>query len=149
MQYSNSITSLFVTCVAFPFFFQAALADERARASSGGCSKVPKGIAVVRSATACGGNPAVVLTGAWRGIFSAAFRWENGSELEDRSPFALENGSASSSPYKTQRRVRSSSGELLCYGNFVRDSRFPLPVQLTVKRSASPTLNRFCVRFSR
>ena len=113
------------------------------------CSKLPSGLAVVRSAVSCGGAPAVVLTGSWRGVFSAAFRWVNGSELADRSPFALEDGSASSSPYKAQRRIRNASGEVLCYGNFIRDTRFPLPVQLTIKRSAAPVLNRFCVRFSR
>jgi hypothetical protein len=147
MTYSKLFTSVVVTCAAFPFICQAALADDIAR--SGACSRLPKGIAVVRSATTCGGNPAVVLTGSWRGIFSAAFRWVNGSELADRSPFALGNGSASSSPYKTQRRIRSARGEVLCYGNFVGDSRFPLPVQLTIKRSAAPILNRFCVKFAR
>ncbi len=128
---------------------QTVLAENATRSTTGSCSKLPRGVAVVSSASACGGNPAVVLTGTWRGIFSAAFRWVNGSKLEDRSPFALGNGSASSSPYKTQRRLRSASGEVLCYGNFVRDSRFPLPVQLTIKRTVAPTLNRFCVRFSR
>ena len=126
-----------------------AQAENSTRASSGSCSKLPRGVAVVSSASACGGNPAVVLTGTWRGIFSAAFRWVNGSKLEDRSPFALGNGSAASSPYKTQRRLRSASGEVLCYGNFVKDTRFPLPVQLTIKRTVAPSLNRFCVRFRR
>jgi hypothetical protein len=113
------------------------------------CSRLPRGVSVVKAANVCGGAPAVVLTGTWRGIFSAAFRWRNGSKLEDRSPFALEDGSASSSPYKTQRRLRSASGEVLCYGNFVSDRRFPLPVQLTIKRTVAPTLNRFCVAFTR
>jgi hypothetical protein len=128
---------------------QVTYGDEATRSSTGSCSKLPRGIAVVRSAVSCGGNPGVVLTGTWRGIFSAAFRWVNGNSLEDRSPFALGDGSASSSPYKTQRRLRNANGELLCYGNFVRNSRFPLPVQLTVKRTVSPVLNRFCVRFTR
>jgi hypothetical protein len=91
----------------------------------------------------------VVLSGTWRNIFSAAFRWDNNGELEDRSPFALNNPSASSSPYKTQRVIRRSSKKTLCYGNFIRDTRFPLPVQLTVKRSPAPVLTRFCVGFWR
>lgn len=113
------------------------------------CSRLPKGVAVLSSARACGRRPAVVLTRRWRGIFSAAFRWRNGDHLEDRSPFALDDGSASSSPYKTQRRLRRRRGEVLCYGNFVRDRRFPLPEQLTIKRTVSPTLTRFCVNFTR
>ena len=140
---------VFALILSLATTFQTVRAEDINRSSAGSCGKLPRGIAVVSSAATCGGNPAVVLTGTWRGIFSAAFRWENGSKLEDRSPFALGNGSASSSPYKTQRRLRSASGEVLCYGNFVRDTRFPLPVQLTVKRTVAPTLNRFCVRFGR
>ena len=118
-------------------------------AYSQACRSLPRGIKVVASSKVCGNNPAVVLTGAWRNIFSAAFRWDNNGKLEDRSPYALDDSSASSSPYKTQRVVRRASRRTLCYGNFVRSMRFPLPVQLTVKRTAAPVLNRYCVNFSR
>jgi hypothetical protein len=113
------------------------------------CGTLPRGITVVASSKVCGGNPAVVLTGAWRNIFSAAFRWDNNGNLEDRSPYALEDSSAASSPYKTQRVVRRASKRTLCYGNFVRNTRFPLPIQLTIKRTTAPVLNRYCVGFSR
>ncbi len=113
------------------------------------CGSLPRGIKVFASSKVCGNNPAVALTGTWRNIFSAAFRWDNNGELEDRSPFALGDGSASSSPYKTQRVVRSGSQRILCYGSFIRNTRFPLPVQLTVKRTAAPVLNRYCVGFTR
>lgn len=118
-------------------------------AYSQSCSSLPERIKVLVSAKACGKNPAVVLTGTWRNIFSAAFRWDNNGELEDRSPFALGDGSASSSPYKTQRVVRRGSQKILCYGNFYRDTRFPLPVQLTIKRTPAPSLRRYCVTFWR
>jgi hypothetical protein len=113
------------------------------------CGALPRAIRVLPSASACGGNPAVVLSGIWRNIFSAAFRWDNNGTLEDRSPFALGDGSASSSPYKSQRSIRRASQRTLCYGNFIRDGRFPLPVQLTIKRTPAPVLNRYCVRFTR
>ncbi len=113
------------------------------------CGKAPKGVAVIASTSVCGNKPAVVLTGAWRSIFSAAFRWNNNGELEDRSPYALTDGSAASSPYKTQRKLQGISGDVLCYGNFYKDRKFPLPVQLTIKRTATSSLTRFCVKFTR
>lgn len=113
------------------------------------CRKLPREITVLSTSQACGGNPAVVLTGSWRTTFSAAFRWNNSGKLEDRSPFALNDGSAASSPYKKQREVRLRSGRVLCYGNFVRNTRFPLPTQLTIKRTVRPILDRFCVKFKR
>lgn len=113
------------------------------------CGKAPKGVAVLASTSVCGNKPAVVLTGTWRTIFSAAFRWNNNGELEDRSPYALTDGSASSSPYKTQRKLRGISGDVLCYGNFYKDRKFPLPIQLTIKRTASSSLTRICVKFTR
>jgi len=136
-------TSLLLSLIATLAIFHATPAYPQS------CGSLPRGIRVLPSASVCGGNPAVVLSGIWRNIFSAAFRWDNNGELEDRSPFALGDGSAASSPYKTQRVIRSSSQRTLCYGNFIRNSRFPLPIQLTVKRTAAPVLNRYCVSFTR
>jgi hypothetical protein len=135
--------SLVLSSIAFLLVLHATPAHSQA------CSSLPRGIKVLASTQECGNNPAVVLTGAWRSIFSAAFRWDNNGELEDRSPYALDDGSAASSPYKTQRVIRRASKRTLCYGNFVRNTRFPLPLQLTVKRTAAPVLNRYCVSFSR
>jgi hypothetical protein len=140
----DNIKTLILVITLITTFTSESFADQ--------CRKLPKTVRVVSSNTLCGGNPAVFLSGAWKNSFSAAFRWENennGGELEDRSPFALDNPSASSSPYKAQRRLRQAKRDVLCYGNFVRNSRFPIPVQLTIKRSVAPVLDRFCVNFTR
>ena len=134
-----------LTVITLIIVFTSIARDTQAQS----CGKAPKGVAVLASTSVCGNKPAVVLTGAWRSIFSAAFRWNNNGELEDRSPYALSYGSASSSPYKTQRKLRGISGDVLCYGNFFKDRKFPLPVQLTIKRTASSSLTRFCVKFTR
>ncbi len=119
------------------------------RSDNEDCSKLTRGIRVVQTSSSCGGRPAVVLSGSWQRSFSAAFRWQNGKELEDRSPYDLDNPSASSSPYKSQSRIRRTRRDILCYGNFLNDDDYPLPVQLTIKRSTAGVLDRFCVKFSR
>jgi hypothetical protein len=110
------------------------------------CRALPRAIQVLDRSPLCGGAPTVVLSGSWRRSFSAAFRWDDGSaDGQDRSPNALGNSSAASSPYKTQRRIRRGNRDFLCYGNFL--SGFPVPEQLTIKRTTAPRLDRFCVNF--
>lgn len=112
------------------------------------CSALPRGIKVQAKSAKCGRKPAVVLSGNWKNIFSAAFRWDDGTpEGQDRSPFALDDGSASSSPYKAQKRIRGKNQDILCFGSFVDSSRVPEPEQLTIKRTPAPRVNRFCVTF--
>ncbi len=114
------------------------------------CSKLPRGIQVLKKSAQCGKVPTVVLTGKFKNSFSAAFRWDDGSESgQDRSPFALNNESAASSPYKTQRRIKQRKADYLCYGRFLKRKGFPVPEQLTVKPSALPKVKRYCVSFSR
>lgn len=112
------------------------------------CKPLPRTVQVVYRSKACGNNPAVILSGPYKRAFSAAFRWDDGSsDGQDRHPSRLNDPSASSSPYKTQRRIRGSKQHVLCYGKFLTP-RLPAPEQLTIKRSASPKLDRFCVNFS-
>jgi hypothetical protein len=112
------------------------------------CTSLPSSIRVVRRSKECGALPTVVLRGSWRGAFSAAFRWDDGTaDGQDRNPNSLGNGSAASSPYKTKRRFRRGTQDVLCYGNFLNGA-FPVPEQLTIKRSVAPRLDRFCVDFS-
>jgi hypothetical protein len=111
------------------------------------CQKLPSTIRVVASARQCGNMPAVILRGNWKRSFSAAFRWDDGSaDGQDRDPNKLWDSSAASSPYKTQRRIRRSREDILCYGNFLK-ANIPVPEQLTIKRSVAPRLDRFCVDF--
>jgi hypothetical protein len=111
------------------------------------CRSLPRTIQVLKRSTQCGDTPTVILSGSWRRSFSAAFRWDDGSaDGQDRSPNALGNSSAASSPYKTQRRIRRGGRDFLCYGNFL--SGFPIPEQLTIKRTTAPRLDRFCVNFA-
>ena len=111
------------------------------------CRSLPKAIEVLESSMVCRGMPTVILSGSWRRSFSAAFRWDDGSSSgQDRSPNALGNSSAASSPYKTQMRLRRGARDFLCYGNFL--SGFPIPEQLTIKRTTAPRVDRFCVDFS-
>jgi hypothetical protein len=110
------------------------------------CRTLPRAIQVLKRSQVCGQVPTVTLSGAWRRSFSAAFRWDDGTaDGQDRNPDDLGNSSAASSPYKTQRRIRRGSRDFLCYGNFL--SGFPLPEQLTIKRTTAPRLERFCVNF--
>jgi hypothetical protein len=112
------------------------------------CVSLPKAIRVTSSSTICGKRPTVVLSGSWKNSFSAAFRWEDGSRKgQDRSPFDLNNGSAFSSPYKSQRRFRNRLTDTLCYGQFLNRAGFPVPKQLTIKRTTAPVVSRFCVTF--
>lgn len=112
------------------------------------CRTLPRTIEVLERSNACGSVPTVVLKGTWRRSFSAAFRWEDGSaDGQDRNPDDLNNSSAASSPYKTQRRIRRGDRDILCYGNFL--SGFPLPEQLTIKRTTAPRVERFCVNFDK
>jgi hypothetical protein len=111
------------------------------------CKPLPRTIQIVERLRSCGNAPAVILSGPWRRSFSAAFRWDNGSlDGQDRNPSALGDSSASSSPYKTQRRIRGSKQHVLCYGRFLT-SKVPIPEQLTIKRTTAPKLERFCVDF--
>lgn len=112
------------------------------------CKELPKTIKVTKKSKQCGNVPTVVLSGTWKNSFSAAFRWDDGSDSgQDRNPFDLDNSSASSSPYKTQRRVRESKKHFLCYGKFLKRNGFPVPEQLTIKRTVAPKVDRFCVTF--
>lgn len=112
------------------------------------CTKLPKGITVLKKSTQCGRVPTVILKGKFKNSFSAAFRWDDGSKAgQDRSPFALNNPSATSSPYKAQSRIRRAKADYLCYGRFLNRRGFPLPVQLTIKPSTLPRVNRYCVNF--
>ena len=111
------------------------------------CKPLPASIRVLKRSSVCGNVPTVILGGSWQRIFSAAFRWEDGSSAgQDRNPNFLWDSSAASSPYKTQRRLRRGRQTVMCYGNFLNNS-VPVPSQLTIKRSAAPRLNRFCVDF--
>ncbi|MFN4896365.1 MAG: hypothetical protein ACK5GN_10860 [Pseudomonadota bacterium] len=130
---------------------QLALADDNRGAievsKMDPCKALPSAIRVVASARQCGNVPAVILRGNWRRSFSAAFRWDDGSaDGQDRDPNKLWDSSASSSPYKTQRRIRGKNEDILCYGNFLK-LKVPIPEQLTVKRTVAPRLDRFCVDF--
>lgn len=111
------------------------------------CTSLPRTIKVLPRSTQCGPVPTVVMTKEWKNSFSAAFRWDDGSSSgQDRSPFALEDSSAKSSPYKTQRRVRTGKADYLCYGKFLNRKGFPVPVQLTIKRTPAPKVSRYCVK---
>ena len=112
------------------------------------CAPLPKTVRVFRSSSQCGKVPTVALSGSYKNSFSAAFRWEDGSSSgQDRSPLALEDSSAFSSPYKAQRRIRTAKVDILCYGRFVNRRGFSEPLQLTIKRTTAPVVNRFCVNF--
>lgn len=114
------------------------------------CKKLPKKIQVLKRSTQCGKVPTVVLSGKFKNSFSAAFRWDDGSKSgQDRSPFALNNESSTSSPYKTQRRIKQNKADYLCFGKFLNRKGFPVPEQLTIKPSVQPVVNRYCVSFSR
>lgn len=149
------IAIYFLTCAALTFANLAwaqnidySASDYAYSSALAGCSELPRGVKVQPKSAKCGRKPAVVLSGSWKNIFSAAFRWDDGSsEGQDRSPFALDDGSASSSPYKAQKRIRGSKQDILCFGSFVGSSRFPAPTQLTIKRTPAPSVNRFCVAF--
>jgi hypothetical protein len=118
-----------------------------ASGSMASCKPLPRTIQVVESLRSCRNAPAVILSGPWKRSFSAAFRWDDGSfDGQDRNPSKLNDSSAGSSPYKTQRRIRGSKQHVLCYGRFL-SSNFPVPEQLTIKRSSAPRLDRFCVNF--
>jgi hypothetical protein len=111
------------------------------------CRKLPSKIKVVENNRRCGGTT-VVLRGKWKDSFSSVFRWDDGSdEGQDRSPFALDDSSAESSPYKIQRRIQKPRKDLLCYGNFLNRNGYPEPEQITIKRSANSQVDRFCVSF--
>jgi hypothetical protein len=112
------------------------------------CKNLPSSITVLATSPQCRNMPTVILRGVWKRSFSAAFRWDDGSsDGQDRHPNKLSDGSASSSPYKTQRRIRKSSEQVLCYGNFLK-LKVPIPEQLTIKRSVAPRVDRFCVDFA-
>ena len=137
------VASLFVAFAASHAHGQevSALSDMAA------CKPLPRTVQVVGPLKACGNAPAVLLSGPWKRSFSAAFRWDDGSsDGQDRNPSKLNDSSASSSPYKTQRRIRGSKQHILCYGRFL-NGKFPVPEQLTIKRTSSPKLARFCVNF--
>lgn len=138
-------------CLTF-LFSQAAFAQGSDEVNSFSnmdpCTSLPSSIRVLRRSKECGAVPTVVLRGGWRGSFSAAFRWDDGSaDGQDRNPNSLGDSSAASSPYKTKRRFRRGNQDVLCYGNFLNGS-LPVPEQLTIKRSVAPRLDRFCVDFT-
>lgn len=141
-------TALFMSLLVTAAPFDAHAQEVSALGNMAACKPLPRTIQVIPSLKACGNAPAVLLSGPWRTSFSAAFRWEDGSSSgQDRNPSKLNDASASSSPYKTQRRIRGSKQHVLCYGRFLT-SKFPTPEQLTIKRSVAPKVDRFCVDFS-
>jgi hypothetical protein len=139
-------TRFFLSVLPVISFF-AVIANAASADGMNPCKSIPRTIQVLERSAACGRVPTVVLRGTWRRSFSAAFRWEDGTpDGQDRNPDDLGNSSAASSPYKTQRRIRRADRDILCYGNFL--TGFPLPDQLTIKRTTAPRLDRFCVNFS-
>jgi len=144
--------NLLASCITVAIVcFQGALAADGSGAinisSMNPCKSLPGSIRVLSSSKQCGNMPTVILRGSWKRSFSAAFRWDDGSaDGQDRHPSKLGDASAGSSPYKTQRRIRRSREDILCYGNFLK-LKIPVPEQLTVKRSVAPRLDRFCVDF--
>jgi hypothetical protein len=144
----RSLIISIATSLVFAFSLIHAHGQEVSASSSmASCKPLPRTIQVVERLRACGNAPAVILSGPWRRSFSAAFRWDDGSfDGQDRNPSKLNDSSASSSPYKTQRRIRGSKQHVLCYGRFL-SSNFPIPEQLTIKRSSAPKLDRFCMNF--
>jgi len=142
------ITALFMSLIVASAALDAHGQEVSALSNMAACKPLPRTIQVVQRLKACGNNPAVLLSGPYKSAFSAAFRWDDGSsDGQDRNPSKLNDPSASSSPYKTQRRIRGSKQHVLCYGNFLT-SKFPFPEQLTIKRSVAPKLDRFCVNFA-
>ena len=142
------ITVFFMSLAVASAAFDAHGQEVSTFGSMAACKPLPRTVQVVTSLKACGNTPAVILSGSWKTSFSAAFRWADGSsDGQDRNPSKLNDASASSSPYKTQRRIRGSKQHVLCYGRFLT-SKFPTPEQLTIKRSATPKLDRFCVDFA-
>lgn len=114
------------------------------------CQELPSGIVVAKQSAECGKVPTVILKNKFRSSFSAAFRWDDGSDSgQDRSPFALDDSSASSSPYKTQKRIKKGKADYLCYGRFLNRQGYKVPVQLTIKPTAAPKVNRYCVSFAK
>lgn len=112
------------------------------------CSALPKDVQVKKTSTQCGQVPTVILKNSFKNSFSAAFRWDDGtSSGQDRNPNDLNNPSAGSSPYKTQKRIRQQKAGYLCYGKFLNRRGYPVPVQLTIKPSAAPVVRRYCVSF--
>lgn len=113
------------------------------------CRPLPRNIKVFEDHPRCD-NPTILLQGRWRTAFSAVFRWDDGSdEGQDRSPFDLENSDASSSPYKVQDRIsRGRRKTILCFGDFLNRKGFPVPEQMTIKRTASSSVKRYCVSFN-
>ncbi len=132
----------------FALFISSALILANQSYAIDSCSKLPKTIIVTATSKQCGKLPTVTLKKDFKNSFSAAFRWDDGSDSgQDRSPFALNDSSAGSSPYKTQKRIRSKKADYLCYGKFLKSKRYPLPIQLTIKPSVAPVVKRYCVKF--
>lgn len=142
------ITTFMVSLVVASTTVDARSQEVSALGNMADCKALPRTVQIVDRSKACGNNPAVILSGPYKRVFSAAFRWDDGSSAgQDRHPSRLNDASASSSPYKTQRRIRGSKQHVLCYGQFLTPN-LPAPEQLTIKRTASPKLDRFCVNFS-
>ena len=148
--YADGMRTLVVTAIALIFSsstFNAYAQEISASSNMASCKPLPRTIQVVERLRSCGNAPAVILSGPWKRSFSAAFRWDDGSfDGQDRNPSKLNDSSASSSPYKTQQRIRGSKQHVLCYGRFLT-SKLPIPEQLTIKRTIAPKLDRFCVNF--
>lgn len=146
--YMRTLISTIITSFVVAFTVSHAHGQEvSAFGDMAACKPLPRTVQVVGNLKTCGNTPAVLLSGPWKRSFSAAFRWDDGSsDGQDRNPSKLNDSSASSSPYKTQRRIRGSKQHVLCYGRFL-NGKFPVPEQLTIKRTSSPKLDRFCMNF--
>ena len=126
--YMRTLISTIITSFVVAFTVSHAHGQEvSAFGDMAACKPLPRTVQVVGSLKTCG--------------------WDDGSsDGQDRNPSKLNDSSASSSPYKTQRRIRGSKQHVLCYGRFL-NGKFPVPEQLTIKRTSSPKLDRFCMNF--
>jgi hypothetical protein len=119
---------------------------------------VPKEIVFRPRLARCGGNAAVVLSGAWADSFSVVLR----DRLNrDRYPSAGYNGCtaeqaggesppARCSAYKVQKRIRTKGKVTHCFGNKGTDSILSKATRLTIKikdvpGSSSDPLARVCL----
>jgi hypothetical protein len=111
---------------------------------------VPKEIVFRPRLARCGGNAAVVLSGAWAGSFSVVLR----DRLNrDRYPSAGYNGCtaeqaggesppAKCSAYKVQKKIRTKGQVTHCFGNKGTDSILSKATRLTIKIKDVPGSSR-------
>lgn len=107
---------------------------------------------------ACGGNAAVILEGEWAAAFSVVLR---DRQNRDRYPSFGYNGCTKAeaggvapanrcSAFKVQRKIRTATGVIHCFGNKGTDKILAKASRLTVKLKDVPTssqdpLARICL----